>query len=147
MRQVKLSDFKIIPIISSARRLKISDEIYFSKKYSDYISNSKLSLINFSQGGSIEKYRNGFGGEVSASLALGSAVHELVLQPESFKLGPKCNKPTAKLGATIDKIKQYRKSGNSIYDSIIKASADCNYYVNQIESKISKIIKDGFKYY
>lgn len=147
MKEIKLEDFQIIPIVSSAKRLKISDEVYFSSKYAGYISNSRLATINKSQGGSPQKYQKGLSGDSTASLQLGSAVHELVLQPESFTLGPKCGKPTAKLGATIDRIKFYRKKGESIYDSIVKASKDCNYYVNQIDSKIPKIIKEGLGYY
>lgn len=145
-KQIKFSDFKIIPILSSAKRLKISDEEYFSNKYSDYISNSRLGYINPEQGGSPSKYKAPphFS---TQSLILGSAIHELILQSEEFSLAPKCNKPTAKLGATIDKIKSYRNTGESIYDSIVKASKDCNYYVSQINSKIHKIIKEGLKYY
>lgn len=146
MKRVKLSEFQIIPIVSSARRLDISDAEYFSSKYRDYISNSRLSFINPDQDGSPGKYKNPPKLSTS-SLILGSAIHELVLQPESFTLAPKCNKPTAKLGATIDKIKFYRDRGLSIKDSIKQASIDCDYYVNQIESKISKIIKEGLGYY
>lgn len=146
MEQIKLSDFKIIPITDSAERLKISDEEYFSKKYSNYISNSRLKYINVKEGGSPDLYRHPPKLETQ-SLLLGSAIHELVLQPEAFSLGEKCNKPSAKLGATLDKIKVYRKKGLSIYDSIVQASQDCNYYVNQIDAKIKKIIKEGFNYY
>lgn len=147
MKKIKLSEFKIIPITASVKRLKISDDEYFSNKYSNYISNSKLGLLNSNQGGSPDKFKNGFDGGTTSSLMLGSAVHQLILQPESFKLGPKCHKPTAKLGATIDRIKYYRDRGESIYDSIVKASQDCDYYVKQINSKISKIIREGLAYY
>lgn len=147
MEQVKLSDFNIIPIVSSARRAKISDQVYFSKKYRDYISNSRLGYINPTQDGTPTKYAKGFGSDTTSSLQLGSAVHELILQPELFKLGPKCHKPTAKLGATIDRIRYYRNLGEPIYRSIIKASKDCDYYVNQIQNKIRKIIKEGLPYY
>lgn len=146
MEQIKFSDFKIVPILESARRLKISDEVYFSDKYSDYISNSRLGYINPSQDGSPMKYKHPVH-QSTQSLMLGSSIHELILQPEEFSLGPKCNKPTAKLGATLDKIIEYRKKGESIYDSIVKASQDCNYYVNQIDNKIHKIIKEGLSYY
>lgn len=146
MKRVKLSEFKIIPIVSSAKRLDITDAEYFSSKYREYISNSRLSNINPEQNGSPSKYKNP--PKLStASLVLGSAIHELILQPESFNLAPKCSKPTAKLGTTIDRIKVYRQKGFSIYDSIKRASVDCDYYVNQIDSKISKIVKDGLKYY
>lgn len=145
-KQIKFKDFTIIPIVDSAKRLKISDEEYFSKKYSNYISNSKLSYINPEQDGSPEKYHNGLVSTTTTSLALGSAVHELTLQPESFTLADKCNKPTAKLGMVIDRIKVYRKN-YTIYDSIVKACNDVNYYVNSIDSHISDIIKKGLKYY
>ena len=146
MEQIKLSDFKIIPIVSSAKRLKISDEEYFSKKYAKYISNSRLKYINTAESGSPELFKHPPKFQTQ-SLFLGSAIHELVLQPEVFTLGDKYDKPTAKLGATIDKIKFYRKNGYSIYDSIKNAAQDCDYYINQIDSKISKILKEGYRYY
>ena len=146
MKQIKFEDFEIIPILESATKELISDEIYFSSKYKNYISNSRLGLINPTQDGSPTKYKTQ-PKESSSSLTLGSFVHQLVLQPEEFVLGPKCNKPSAKLGATLDRIKYYRKQGESIYDSIVKASKDCDYYVKSIDSKIRFIIESGFKYY
>lgn len=147
MEEINLKDFRIIPIIESAKRLKISDEIYFSNKYADCISNSKLATINPDQGGNKIKYRDNWHQNSTSSLVLGSAIHECTLQSEYFRLAPKCDKPTAKLGATIDRIKYYRNKGLSIYNSIIQSSKDCNYYVNQINNKIQKIIKEGLSYY
>lgn len=40
--KIKFSDFEIVPVMKSVRKEDISDEIYFSKKYSKYISNSRL---------------------------------------------------------------------------------------------------------
>ena len=34
----------------------MDDKTYFSKEYSDYISNSKLGLIDPDRGGSLEKF-------------------------------------------------------------------------------------------
>ena len=42
---------------------KMSDEEYFSSKYTNYISNSRLKLINPNQNGSPSKYKEGFTGE------------------------------------------------------------------------------------
>lgn len=146
MKQIKLDDFEIIPILESAIKRDMSDEEYFSSKFKHYVSNSGLGLLNPEQGGSYANYKNPQ--KLSTqSLSLGSSVHELILQPETFTLGPKCGKPTAKLGATLDRIKYYRKQGESIYDSIVKASKDCDYYVKSIDSKIRFIIESGFKYY
>ena len=43
---MKLSDITITPLLDTLRLEDISDEVYFSEKYSNYISNSRLSLIN-----------------------------------------------------------------------------------------------------
>ena len=51
-----LKDIKITPLIETIKFLEISDEEYFSEAYSDYISNSRLKLINPEQGGSPEAY-------------------------------------------------------------------------------------------
>ena len=49
----------LTPILDSIEFIGMSDEEYFSDKYSNYISNSKLSLINPIQGGSPELYKEG----------------------------------------------------------------------------------------
>lgn len=58
MEEVYFKDFTIIPILSSLKRVDMSDEEYFSKKYRDYVSNSRLKNINPSEGGSPESYAN-----------------------------------------------------------------------------------------
>lgn len=143
---INLNDIKITPILESVRREKMSDEVYF-RDYKDYISNSRLKLINPDQGGSIENWLTGFSDTVSSSLTLGSSVHALLLQPESFTLGPDLKKPTAKLGAVIDAIKKYRKQGKSIYNSICLACEEIGYYKKSYQSKIKDIIKSGLFYY
>lgn len=42
MREIKFSDFKIIPDISSIRRENIDDATYFGDKYKLMVSNSRL---------------------------------------------------------------------------------------------------------
>ena len=101
MEKVKFSDFKIIPDINSVCKKEISDEEYFSSKYGRYISNSRLKNIDPLAGGSPAKYQ--LNPKISSdSLRIGSAVHECLLQPDSFKLADKCGKPTAKLGQVAD---------------------------------------------
>ena len=105
---INLNDIKLSPVLESVYRSKISDAEYFSSKYENYISNSRLKLINPEQDGSPTKYAAGFTGNTTDSLTLGSAIHSIYLQPESFKLGDSYNKPTAKLGMVIDSIIKYR---------------------------------------
>ena len=117
MKQINFKDFKVIPILSSIKRIDMSDEEYFSKTYRNYVSNSRLKNINPIEGGSPSLYKNPphFS---TQSLVVGSAVHERLLQPESFELAPKMGKPSAKLGACIDAAIKFRKEGHSIYDSM-----------------------------
>lgn len=147
MKEINFKDFKVIPILSSIKRVDMSDEEYFSKTYRDYVSNSRLKNINPVEGGSPSLYKNPphFS---TQSLVVGSAVHERLLQPESFELAPKMGRPTAKLGNCIDAAIKYRKQGYSIYESIIKGSDDADYYAGRLTySRIKSILKAGLPYY
>ena len=145
---IDLNEIKLTPDLESVCRKKISDEVYFSSEFADYISNSRLKLINPDQNGSPSKYKAGFTGETTTSLNLGSAVHELFLQPESFTLGAAFNKPSAKLGLVLDKVITYRKQGFSIRDAIIKSCHEVNYYKSSLsDSRIKSIIASGIEYY
>lgn len=144
---IKLSDIHLVPDLNSVFREKISDSVYFSSLYSDYISNSRLKLINPDQFGCPSKYLQGFTGETTQSLSIGSAVHELLLQPDDFRLVD-VDKPSAKLGQVVEEIYRNRHNGNSIYDSIINACKRIHYYENNLSnSRITFIIREGFKYY
>lgn len=146
MLQLKLSDFKIIPDMSSIKRIDMSDEEYFSKKYSDYISNSRLKYINPKEGGSIELYNNPPKIE-TASLKIGSAVHELLLQPDDFVLVPKMGRPSAKLGDVADMVYKLEKDGMDRIDAIREACTKVGYFVNQIDRKINSIIEKCTPYW
>ena len=67
-----LSKFKIK--IVSIDTLDITDEVYFSDKYSNYISNSKLKLINPKEGGSFKTYLEGLQSSNSSSFDLGTYI-------------------------------------------------------------------------
>ena len=146
--KVDLNKIKLTFLTDSVRREKMSDERYFSEEFSNYISNSRLKLINPDQEGSPELYEKGLQGESTTSLNIGSSVHELVLQPENFELGPDLNKPTAKLGMVIDAIYEFRQSGLTILDSIIAACKKVHYYENRLDyNRITAIITTGLEYY
>lgn len=107
-----------------------------------------MKLINPDQGGSPTIYKNGLQGEITTSLSIGSGVHELVLQPDDFELGPDLNKPTAKLGMVVDCITGFRNQGETIYNSIVKACQKVHYYENKLDSKrITAIIAAGLEFY
>ena len=68
---MNLNDIKITPLIDTLKLQKIDDTTYFSQKYSNYISNSRLSLINPDQGGNPEKFFEGIKPTYSAAFDLG----------------------------------------------------------------------------
>jgi len=140
-----MAQIAIIP--ESIKLVKMSDEDYFSSNYSEFISNSKLSLIDPTEEGSPEKYKQGFTGSSSASFELGSAVHAIVLQPELHIISD-IYKPSAKLGVFIEHIFEYRKKGMSINDSILKASKSADYYYLKLSAnKIRSAMESGLPFY
>lgn len=145
---MKLSEIHIKPLLETLRFEDIDDEVYFSEKYSGYVSNSRLSRINPDQDGSPEKFFNQTLGIYTDSIVFGSAIHELVLQPESFELNEFANRPTAKAGFMADEIfKTYKNNGN-IIEAIYKASDKIGYYKDKLtENKINKLIEQCTPYW
>lgn len=80
-------------------------------------------------------------------MSTGSAVHEVLLQPDEFELAPNLGKPTAKLGAVVEEIYNLRQKGCKLHDAIHQACNKISYYVNSIDKKIPFIIEKGLKYY
>lgn len=145
---VNLNDIKLLPDLESVYREKISDQEYFSNKYEDYISNSRLKLMNPDQNGSPSKYKTGFTGESTLSLSLGSCIHALLLQKDTFTLSPDIGKPSAKLGLVIDEVIKLRRKNISIYNCILEACKRVHYYEQCLTaSRIRSIINTGLQYY
>lgn len=125
----------------------MTDEEYFSSKYANYISNSKLALINPAQGGSPELYKTGFQGGFNDSFDLGSAVHGLLLQPEEFEV-PALNKPTGKLGLFAIDVFKYRQEGKTIQESFDLAKVSADYYQKGFSDKRQKTaIEKSIEFY
>lgn len=124
-----LDKIKIVPLIDTLQLEDISDEEYFSTRYSNYLSNSRLSLLKtkgakiFFEGLKQDGY--------NASFDFGTKLHQLVLQPESFELIQNVFKPTAKAGMVADYL--YKSDGTTPTDDDIKvASIKCNYYKDKL---------------
>lgn len=126
---------KLRPLYETIRLLDISDEEYFGSSYRDYISNSRLKLINPEQGGSPEAFKQGLGSSISDSLYFGSAVHELVLQPEEFELVHSVNRPTAKMGFMADELYSGFAAGGLCVEDIVAASYKIDYYKDKMDDK------------
>lgn len=126
---------RLKPLYETIRLLDISDEEYFSDKYREYISNSRLKLINPEQEGSPELYKKGLGASLSESLLFGSAVHQLVLQPEEFELVHTVNRPTAKMGFMADELYPEGARKELSVEDVIAASDKIDYYKGKMDDK------------
>jgi hypothetical protein len=113
----------------SIQIIKLTDEEYF-RDYPDYVSNSKLSLIDPSEGGSVEKYNSGFQSSYSESFELGSAVHSMILQPEFYEIS-EIKKPSGKLGLFADEMYKYQEEIIlTLREEMLLASKAVDYYAN-----------------
>ena len=146
---MELREIKLTPMLETLQLLKITDSVYFSPTYSHYVSNSRLGLINPRQDGSPEKFFEGFKSEgYMPAFELGSAVHELVLQPEYFELGEDYGKPTAKLGAMADALYPHFLGGKMTSQDVINASNKIGYYKGKMtESRIKDVISSSKPYW
>ena len=82
-------EIKMTPLLDSIRLLDISDEEYFGSGYRNYISNSRLKLMNPEQGGSPELYKLGLGStECSDSLYFGKQkIYIFIVRYSMFHIG------------------------------------------------------------
>lgn len=146
---MKLNDIKLTPLLDTLQISKISDNEYFSNKYSHYISNSRLGLLNPRQGGSPESFFEGFKvNQYSPSLVLGSTVHEICLQPEYFTIADDIGKPTAKLGVLADYLYPIFNQREITIEDVKEASEKVDYFKGKItEDKYKTIINNCVNYW
>ena len=84
MNHCQHNEIQIVPLLDTLQILDISDEEYFGEKYREYISNSRLKLIDPEEGGSPELFKAGLSPAFSDAFYYGSAIHCLTLQPDDF---------------------------------------------------------------
>lgn len=145
---MNLKEIKLEPLLDTLTLTKIPDEIYFSDKYSKYVSNSRLGKLNPKQGGSPEQFFAPFvPSGYSAALEMGSAVHELTLQPEFFELADDLGKPTAKLGAMADELYPVFVKGKVTPEDVIEASNKVDYYKGKMTSDLVNKVLTSCKAY
>lgn len=123
--------------MDTLRLQKISDEVYFSERYANYISNSRLSLINPDQDNDPKAFFEGLSkhSKYSDALIFGSAVHCLTLQPELFYLCFDVDRPTSKAGFMADELYNQFKGEDPTDEAIIAASDKIDYYKGKMNDK------------
>lgn len=140
-----MSYLELIP--ESIKLVRMDDATYFSDLYKDYVSNSKLSLINPEEDGSPEKFKEGYQGGYSESYALGSAIHNILLQPDNYEI-PEIRKPSGKLGVFAEYVYEYRQKGYSISNAISLASEKADYFANALtEKRLKTAMQKSINFY
>lgn len=140
-----MATIELIP--DSVRMVKMSDKEYFGPEYREYISNSKLGLLNPDEGGSFEKFMTGFKQDYSDSFELGTAIHNMTLQPDVYNISP-ITKPNGKLGVFVESVLKHRRQGKTIKESLFLASSDADYFAGKLsDTRIKTAIKSGLKFY
>ena len=140
-----MKDIKLIPLLDTLRLEKIDDSVYFSNKYSDYISNSRLSKIDPNKGGSPEEFFSKMKPFYTPSLQIGSAVHELTLQNNLFILS-EIDKPTAKMGILADKL--YNLGHYPSKEEVLTAAKEIDYYKGNLsENQIENVFTQCKQYW
>lgn len=147
MEKTQTIEVRLIP--ESIQLIKMTDEEYFSEKYKDYISNSLLSLIDPTDGGSSKKYEQGYENSgYNESFELGSAVHAVILQPNEFEI-PEIYKPTGKLGMfALEVFRQRQSLGMPIWAAIYEASIKTDYYSGKLKgARLKAAIQGSLAFY
>lgn len=133
-----IKQIKIIPILDSLKLEDINDEEYFSEKYSNYISNSRLGKL-LTDGA--ESFFEGIKSDYNPSFETGSLIHTMVLQSEDYEVIEGVFKPTAKAGIMAEKL--YKSDGKFPTDDEIKSmSYIVGYYKDKLTPNRLKEFRD-----
>ena len=133
-----IKQVKITPILDSLRLEDISDSVYFSEEYSDYISNSRLGKL-ITDGA--ESFFAGIKSDYSTSFETGSLIHQIVLQGDKYQVIDGVFKPTAKAGLMAESL--YKSNGKTPTDDEIKSkSYEIGYYKDKLSDNIIKKFRE-----
>ena len=133
-----IKQIKITPLLETLQLEDVSDEEYFSAKFKNYISNSRLGVLKKD---GAKTFFEGIPQVYNSSFETGSLIHTMVLQPESYEVIEGVFKPTAKAGLMADTL--YKPDGTIPTDDDIKAqSYIIGYYKDKLTSNRLKEFRD-----
>lgn len=144
-----MQDIKFTPLLDTLKLQKIDDEEYFSVKYKNYVSNSRMGLIYDwdKQEITSDKFFEGFKSGYNPSFELGSLVHMGILQPELFNIVESVDKPSGKMGVMADLLYKICPNTDPTEEDVVKVATEADYYKGVVTSSRLKDILDKFKNY
>lgn len=151
---------KLIWFPDTARTEDINDDQYFQDEpWKDYISNSKLNLVDPSTGGSIKLFEKSFKStRRSKAFQTGTIVHSLLLQADNYGVSD-IIRPTGKLGDMVyDLFKiRSREDPPQLLEAINMVLKYHNYYKGKqyvpgtkkkpTSAQLTKALREGLPYY
>ena len=133
-----IKQIKITPILDSLKLEDIDDDTYFSEKFKNYISNSRLGILKKD---GVKVFFEGIPQVYNPSFETGTLIHQQVLQSEAFYVIPEVFKPTAKAGLMADAL--YKSDGTVPTDDEIKSmSYVIGYYKDKLTSNRLKEFRE-----
>ena len=133
-----IKQVKITPILETLQLEDISDEEYFSQRFKNYISNSRLGVLKKD---GAKAFFEGIPQVYNSSFETGSLIHTMCLQPEDYEVIEGVYKPTAKAGLMADAL--YKNDGSTPTDDEIKSmSYIIGYYKDKLTSNRLKEFRD-----
>ena len=129
---------KVIP--DSVERFEMPDEDYFAM---DAVSNSKLKLLNPDEGGSPSHFFASKFDKKSDAMELGSAVHQLLLEKDSYFLSD-FQKPGGKVGSIFKMVHDLTTRENPLdFDEALGVSCKVfDYYADSLTDKRLETLKE-----
>lgn len=133
------------------QRLKVSDEDYFKGSLKDYISNSRLALINEAQGGSADIFVKPVQkDEEVRAFRLGSAIHQLFLEPDKFQLSD-IELPSNGIVSIFNTIYNlcHKEEAPLTFDEALTFAIKFHNYYNGDpgEKRLASLLEKGMPYY
>lgn len=144
-----MNNIKITPILESLKIEKIDDSEYFSKTYSNYISNSRMNHIYDwdTKKVTADKFFEEFKPIYSSSLDIGTAVHSMCLQKELFNIVDSVNKPTGKMGIMAEELFKIWKGSIPTAKDIKMVAKKIDYYGGNLSPKRIEEVKEKCRDY
>ena len=124
-----IKSIKIKPLLDTLQLEDISDDIYFSNKFKNYISNSRLGKL-IKEGA--EAFFKNESSPYNPSFEFGTLLHTMVLEPEDHEVIKGVFKPTAKAGLMADAL--YKSDGTNPSNDEIKAQS---YIIGYYKDKLT----------
>lgn len=124
-----IKQIKITPLLDTLKLEDIDDAVYFSERYKNYISNSRLGVLKKD---GVKAFFKGIPQVYNPSFETGTLIHENVLEPDKYEVIEGVFKPTAKAGLMADAL--YKSDGTFPTDDEIKSQS---YIIGYYKDKLT----------